>query len=345
MMNMYVAKLSHENFSLAYSELNSILLSEDIPYTVELKLDEFVVFESSTAAVDVLLKRAALLLELGEFITILETQEDIKEISKIIKDVDNGKNVCLIVDSVKSFGKSIASKIVREVPSWMLCTRKKVDLGSEIIKISFIANVALIYRMIYRRRQRAFIDREPHHRPCYRPGTMKPLFARIFVNLSRVSSLRGEVVLDPFCGVGGFAIEACLMGLRVICSDIDEDMVKDARTNIDRYSCSNLVEILRMDAGFEAISSMKVDSIATDPPYGIQSIARGYKTLEELMTKFIEGSYSVLKKDKFMVFATPLTISKHVDVVLVSRGFEVIEKHIDKVHGSLARVIYVVKKT
>ncbi|MEM4848879.1 MAG: RsmD family RNA methyltransferase [Ignisphaera sp.] len=346
MTNIYVVRLSHENYSLAFSELKSILISEDIVHTIGLKLDEFILLEASETAVDILIKRAGLTLELGNFIDMVEVDntDAVNLLMNVVKDIEGGDSICVEVDSVKGFGRDIAKVLVEQIGSKKLCTRKKINTGVKAVKISFIANVALIYTMFYRRRQKTYIHREPHRRPCYRPGTMKPILAKVFINLSKVSSLKHEVVLDPFCGVGGFAIEACLMGLRMICGDIDEAMVKGAKANIEGYSCQSMIDIARIDAGFRAIGSSRVDGIATDPPYGIQSSPKGDKSLENLMRKFIENSYSILRKGRYLVFAIPLVLSRKIDEMLKSSCFDVAEKHLDKVHGSLTRVIYVVKK-
>lgn len=344
MSKIYIARLSHKNFSLAFSEFNSILASEEIPYDIELKLDEYVVFTSPEIAIDILLKRSALILELGELIDVVNTDKNPGELFKSIIDSVGSDNACLSVDSVKGFGKNVARTVIKSLPFKKICTRKRIDEGFETIKLSLIANIAFIYRMFYRRRQYMYSYREPHRRPCYRPGAMKPLFARVFVNLSRASSLKGETILDPFCGVGSFAIEACLMGLKTICSDIDDAMIKGAKTNIESFGCTSKVDIIKMDAGFEAIASSSIDGIATDPPYGIQSSPKGGKSLEQLLSQFIDNAYEILKKGRFMVFAVPLTISKSIDRVLIERGFNVVEKHINMVHGSLTRTIYVVKK-
>lgn len=343
MARVYIARLSHENFSLAYSEFNSIMIAEGIEHKVEFKLDEFVLFRSSTIGIDVLLKRAALIIELGKLVDIVE-YDDKDLLIKLMKDSIDRDEICIAIDSVRGFGKNIAEELIKIVPPKNICTRRKIDEGFRVLKLSLVANVAFIYWLIYRRRQKMYIDREPQHRPCYRPGTMKPLLAKTFVNLSRVSILRRETVLDPFCGVGGFAIEACLMGLEAICSDIDEHMVRGAQVNIARYGCCESVDAIQMDAALEAIANLRVDGIATDPPYNIQSAPRGAKSLTDLLISFIDEASNVLRNGRYMVFATPIHIGRSIENALSESGFKIIEKHLDMVHGSLTRAIYVVKK-
>lgn len=344
MEKTYVVRLSHENLSLALSEFNSILMSEEIAYDIELGIDEFAIFRAPRMAMDVLLKRAALILELGELVDIVDADKSMDHLLRVVRDSIDEENVCLALDSVKGFGKDVAKKLVEALSTVKICTRKAIDKGARALKISFLENVAIVYRLLYRRRHSMYVDREPHRRPCYRPGTMKPILARAFINLSRVSTLKNEVVFDPFCGVGGFALEACLMGLRAICGDIDEAMVRGAKANMDGYGCSSMVDVLRMDARFEALAGSRVDGVATDPPYGIQTSPKGEETLEHLIAKFVDSVRDVLKAGRFMVFATPLSMSRRIDRVLQDTGFLVVERHVDKVHGSLTRAIYVVKR-
>ncbi|MEM2285525.1 MAG: RNA methyltransferase, partial [Ignisphaera sp.] len=94
----------------------------------------------------------------------------------------------------------------------------------------------------------------------------------------------------------------------------------------------------------EAIANLRVDGIATDPPYNIQSAPRGAKSLTDLLISFIDEASNVLRNGRYMVFATPIHIGRSIENALSESGFKIIEKHLDMVHGSLTRAIYVVKK-
>ena len=48
-------------------------------------------------------------------------------------------------------------------------------------------------------------------------------------------TFKGEVVLDPFCGVGSTAIAAIKSGRHFICIDINPEYVKKARMRINKY--------------------------------------------------------------------------------------------------------------
>ena len=42
-----------------------------------------------------------------------------------------------------------------------------------------------------------------------------------------------SIIVDPFCGTGGIAIEASLLGLEVLASDLDSRMVEGTKSNLD----------------------------------------------------------------------------------------------------------------
>ena len=198
------------------------------------------------------------------------------------------------------------------------------------------------YEVIYRRREAKFLNREPHLRPCYRPGTMKPLLARALVNIAKVSSKKHDHLLDPFCGVGGIALEACNMGIQVTCTDIDRRMVNCAKINSVSYGCENVMEFIETDSLYSVFRSGTFNAVVTDPPYGIQTFPRS-QTLSNLIERFISNSYDTIKKGGHIVFAVPLHLEDFVDRALHSLGTNILEKHLNRVHGSLTRIIYVVK--
>jgi len=175
----------------------------------------------------------------------------------------------------------------------------------------------------------------------YRPGTLPPLISRVFVNLSRVSIKGKSKLLDPFCGVAGFLLEACVMGLdNYIGVDINEDYVRGARINLEFYDCPP--NVLSGDACNLPLDLGRVDAIATDPPYGRLTRAEG-RTLKELMVCFLEEAGKVLRKGSYVVFAQKKGVIGE-DEIEDLGPFKVVEKHINWVHGSLTRDVYVVKR-
>lgn len=73
-------------------------------------------------------------------------------------------------------------------------------------------------------------DRRPHLRPHQKPISLSPRLAHALINCLRADT--DDVIIDPFCGTGGFLIEGERLGTKMIGSDIDEQMVSIARQNL-----------------------------------------------------------------------------------------------------------------
>ena len=330
---LFVARTSNEHASLPLSELKAIIDAEPIDIRLVDRLDEYVILEGSIEGLKVLMSRSALVKEYGLLVAIASI-DDITLLKELIQMYDE----CIDIEYLRGFRAPYnVSRLLSNSGYWS--RRKECN---KVLKLVFVGGMAIIYELMGERRLSNYSDREPHKRPAYRPGTMKPLLARVYVNLARLSSLRRELLLDPFCGVAGFALEACSMGLRCICIDIDSRMVHGASINIRSYRCEQLVEVLESDAAMMPLRNLSVDGIATDPPYGRQSVPQGY-TLSKLLTKFIDVAKEVLKQKRYMVFAVPINLDGPITNKLERNGFEIVEKHLDWVHGALTRVIYVVR--
>lgn len=92
----------------------------------------------------------------------------------------------------------------------------------------------------------------------------------------------GKVIWDPFCGSGSILIAAAALGANVIGSDIDllsmtEAHFKNTKTtvldNFEQYNISDkIIGFMKYDILKDYIdfSRFNIDSIITDPPYGIR---------------------------------------------------------------------------
>ena len=109
----------------------------------------------------------------------------------------------------------------------------------------------------------------PTDRPFFKPVTLDPRLARLMVSLSFSGNLPSTIV-DPFCGTGGIAIEASLLGLDVLASDLDSRMVEGTKSNLDWAMGSGSYKIERCpaDSIHEIWGEMEGCSFVFDPPYG-----------------------------------------------------------------------------
>lgn len=84
--------------------------------------------------------------------------------------------------------------------------------------------------------------------------------------------LSDAAVLDPFCGTGGFAIEALSRGARTaVCVDLSAEAVATIRDNLRRLEVEEEVLVYRNDA-FAAVRKLaalgrRFGVIAVAPPY------------------------------------------------------------------------------
>lgn len=180
---------------------------------------------------------------------------------------------------------------------------------------------------------RGFEKRRPQHRPFFHPTSMHPKVARLLVNLSRVG--KGDVVFDPFCGTGGILIEAGLMGLGVLGCDVDARMTRGCSRNLRHYGIGG--RVFRGDA-LDLQGDLKADAIVTDPPYGRSSYSSD-RNLAVLYDRFVSNASSVIRSGGHMVLVLPA--GREVDF----NGFEVVGRHDLRVHRSLTRRIWALRKS
>lgn len=127
-----------------------------------------------------------------------------------------------------------------------------------------------------------FGHRKAHKRPGFLPTSVHPKLARASVNLLGNKATK---ILDPFCGTGGFLIEAGLMGLKAYGTDIDEKALKACKANLDYFKIN--CKVIKKDA----LKLGKTKYLVTDIPYG--KSARASIPVSDLKDEF----FKVLKKN------------------------------------------------
>ena len=212
-------------------------------------------------------------------------------------------------------------------------TSGKVDLHSPVRQFrGMITGNAFHFGLLTYQRPRASIaNRRPRKRPAFHPSTMVPKLARCMVNLS--GALEGSTFLDPFCGVGGIALEACLIGCEVIGVDAKGRMVRGTRRNLAHFKLGFL-GLVRADA--RKIPLTRVDAIATDPPYGTQSSTFKSST-RKILEDFLPRARELLPTGNRAAIASPLGTRS--SQIAEDSGFRVLDRHLVYVHRSLTREI------
>lgn len=199
-------------------------------------------------------------------------------------DIDESKSYAVRVLKLHKdeFTKSIDSlRIEKEIGGIIkLKTNAKVNLTKPdiLVRVVILENTFFISNVLEMRDREYFQKNRPHLRKYFHPGCMLPKLARAMVNLARVKE--GDIVLDPFCGTGGFLIEAGLIGAKLIGCDIDWRMASGTLINLEEYNLlDKVIKVKRLDAKYvkeflNELNIEKVDAIVTDPPYGISTAKR-----------------------------------------------------------------------
>ncbi len=210
-----------------------------------------------------------------------------------------------------------------------LLKNPKVDLENPKTKIAAIEkNNKIYFGSMEWENKEEFHARRPNKRPEQMPVTILPKLARACVNLTGSE----KEVYDPFCGTGGFLIEAGLMKLKPVGSDIDENMIEMCRKNLAYYKI-NSFKLFRQDA---LKINKKYDFIVTDLPYGKASKAVG----EDLYGRFLMRLKKILGKKAVIVFPSFLNAKN----LIKENNIRVVGHYPVYIHKSLTRDIYVLEK-
>ncbi len=225
------------------------------------------------------------------------------------------------------------------------------DLNNELISIILFLtpSVIILGQRLLKPNRKLIMNRTPSNRSYFHSGSMNPILVRAMVNLgikhhyfpAKSESKRKKIFLDPFMGAGGMLLEAGTMGYLTIGLELSYWMSRGARMNLSDLTYTGydsfFWSILRCDSNKIPLKSNSIDLIVTDPPYGHSTILGG-QTLEELLSNVLLECYRVLKDSSRMVISIPSQVT--VDFI----GFKILEKIIDRVHGSLTRIIYLLEK-
>src|SRR5437879_4752249 len=329
--------LSGEHSTLPLAELKAILQAYSIDYRIVGSFYKLIEVEADHAKLELIAGRGGYVDEMGE--EVLHTEDNISSIKEGVESADleqflssedtfsvrmlrfGGVSKDLSRVHLESYlGGLLAEKTAATVD---LRSPKKPGRG---ITARSLCHLGLI---THQRPKGSIHRRRPRKRAVFHPSTMPPKLARCLVNLSEVRD--GETFLDPFCGVGGIAIEASLLGCEVVGVDALSRMVRSARRNLAHFGLKSY-GLLRGDARNLPLRS--ADAIATDPPYGTGASTLK-STTKDILASFLPQAKMILSPGGKVVFASPLGTGA-VDLA-ESHGFKVFDRHELYVHRSLTR--------
>lgn len=143
--------------------------------------------------------------------------------------------------------------------------------------------------------------------------SISPRLAKILVNLSEAR--KGEILLDPFCGVGTILQEALLMELNVIGVDKDKKAVDCSELNLKWFNFPRGTYTL-INADSSKVKIGEAEAIATEPDFGeLQRKILPEEKAKEITNKFETLIISVIKNLKKsvrgrIVFTAPLILTE-----------------------------------
>ena len=179
----------------------------------------------------------------------------------------------------------------------------------------------------------AWSARRPRRRPFFHPSAIFPKLSRALVNLSRCGE--GETFVEPFVGTGSIAMEAFMVGARVVGLDISSGMARGAWSNMTHFG-QRWLGVIRADAA--ALPVRFADAVASDIPYGRASSTGGLMP-SAIADAALRSLGSLLRPGSLAVIMHPQTL-----YIGGSREFRVEGEHHLHVHKLLTRTITVLEK-
>ncbi len=244
------------------------------------------------------------------------------------------------------------NKVSGELKNKKFLSKPKVSLENPktMIQIFIIKDTAYCGLLIHANNE-DFESRKSHLRPFPHPSSLHPKVARALINITGIKE--DEVMLDPFCGTGGFLIEAGLMGIKSIGYDINKIMINGCIQNLREYKIKKC-EIKNQNA---LDINDKFDYVVTDLPYGLNSNAMAMyeknwkkhrinkkietknfiENLEVFYLKFLKQLRKKLKKNKKSVIVFPSYVNYR--KLLKQSKFRIEKEFENYVHRSLTRKI------
>jgi len=330
-------ELSKDHYSLPISEVISVLNAENVYYDIiESNLDIVLIgAKLENKLLNRISKRLSYTFFIDEFL--FSCSNDLEEIKNNAKKIPIKKSGSVAVRCKNRSKKVDSQKIIRLIAE-VYTKDRQVNLNNSDIEIRVLITDKKAYVGIkkFEIDKSDFEKRKVQFRPFFSPISLHPKLARSLVNLSEVSE--GEVVLDPFCGTGGILLEAGIIGVNVIGSDIENKMIDGCKKTLDYFNIKNY-ELYCSDIGKIDHFVKKIDAVVTDLPYGKSTTTKG-EDMSQLYQRTFQMINKVLKNNSKAVVGLPNKQSIHQGQTYLN----LLETHEIKAHKSLTRYFSVFEK-
>jgi len=334
----YFFEMSKEYGPLPISEIVSCLNAQHIQFRTIFSNSSCYGIETDQGFKDIqrVVDRLAFSFNLNLFL--FETPADMNSLIKHAEIHPLSKKGSLVVRYRNRSERIDSQKVVENLAS-VYTKNRKVSLKNPDIEIRALITDEHIYvgKMLLKIDREQFERRKAQYRPFFSPISMHPKIARALVNLSQVE--HEQTLYDPFCGTGGILIEAGLIGVKVIGSDVSEKMIDGTKKNLSFYDI-HPEKLFTSDIGkITEFIDGTVDVVVTDLPYGKATSTLG-ESLHELYSRSFENIYKVLTPGGRAVCGLPSR-----EIVNDAKKFFTIDDTYDiPVHRSLTRYFTVLRK-
>lgn len=330
-------ELSKEQSTLPRAEVIACLRAEGAPFTVTDANEDVLVVQSKAdnTLAQRLAGRLAFTFVIDEFLFSCPTTfDDIIRSAEHHPLTQDGS----IAIRCKNRSSTIDSSQLIDILGDRYTKNRSVNLRHPEIELRALVTATTTYVGIKKAdvETTQFQKRRAHHRPFFSPISLHPKVARALVNLSSIQE--NETILDPFCGTGGILLEAGLIGIRALGSDIEQKMVDGCKKTLNFYQIKNY-ELYCCDIGEIPQRVSGVDAVVTDFPYGKATTTKG-EHLRALYTRAFTSIASILKKNGRAVVG----LSEASMIPLGEKHFSLLEVHEFHVHRSLIRYFVVYQK-
>ena len=328
---------SKEHTALSRAELLTCLAVEASPYTVLDENEDILLVETNAkkATIGNLAERLAFTFLIDELV--FSCPATIQEV------IGQAKRHPLSIEGTiaircKNRGSALDQEQVIDRLGDVYTKNRRVNLAHPDIELRAVLTPGTVYVGIKKAEINTshFQQRRGHLRPFLSPVTMHPKIARALVNLSAVK--KNEVLLDPFCGTGGILIEAGLLGIRMIGSDVEKKMIDGCKRNLEFYHLDTS-QLHCADIGDIVKYAPCVDAVVTDFPYAKATTTKGEKP-QKLYDRAFETISHILGVNKRAVigFSSEDMISIGEQYLTLEDVFPV------RAHRSLTRYFVVYSK-
>ncbi len=338
MKNKYFFELSKDNSILSSEEIKQVLCSEEIEYDVLEYSKDFLLIETNDKIKNKLKKISSRLTQsfvINRYLFSSSVElKDLEEKARNNNDIPKGS----VAVKYRNRSENINSQEVVRILADVFTKNHGVDLSHPDIEIRALITDEKIYVGIKKTvvDRSVFEKRKVQDRPFFSPITLHPRLARALVNISGLK--KDEVLFDPFCGTGGFLIEAGLMGFKIKGSDIEEKMIKGCRETLDFFKIKDY-QLFVSDIGEIDNFVENVERVVTDMPYGKAATTKGEDRLI-LYDRAFKKISKILKVNGVAVVGVP-----DKKIVEVGKKYLNFEKMFSfRVHRSLTRYFLVFRK-